>query len=438
VRDRPSADPPATIAIYRDGDPRMAAESKSLYRGDGSIIALRERVVGEPAAMITLRRQVELSAGANAIALPEIPRGAERGSIWIRQVAGPGTVSVRKIRRPASLADPQSLRGRPVVAIVDGKRIEGVLVDLAPDGALLRTDSELLAIGPAMLELAGDAGETVAEVVASRRGGYTLELAYRTGELSWQLDLDLEVSASGLVGPAQVVVTPVIAVRNRLDAFAPATVELFEGRYDDAKRQLRSIWKGRMAIARGETRRPVGSREVEGALIYRYRGFFGDRPANRHHLRWGTGSVEQVELVLRLPPGSVPLAAAVARIGITAGGDVRRSHQVAIPDAGAKMDPLDLVLGVASDLRATRRQLYAKTSDGGRLLTESYEFAVFNMGEKPATVRVVEPLLRSREVEVTERPEGSRVTGRALEYDIAIAAGMRESFRFVARYRLRQ
>lgn len=430
-----------TVSIYRDGDDRVAGEPRTVYRIDGNVVALAAAPVGEPRAVITTRREVELRAGEQTLALPEIAASAAPGSIWLRRIAGPGRLDVRRITRPPSFTDATSLRGRAVVAILGGKRIAGTLVDLDERGALLDRDGTLIAVGKARLELADPSAVTdepiTAEVVAGRAGRYLIEIAYRTGALDWDLDLELEVSTPGLTGPAAVTTTPVVAIDSRGVAVDGAEIALFEGRLAADGQRPRLVWRGRGDITAGRSHRRLEPRTLEGAVEYRYRGFLGDRPTGRDHLRWGTGAMDLVELVLRLPPGSLPPAPAIARIEIASAGS-RRSHEVAIAEPAAGAEPVELVLGTAETLRGSRRQLWVKLSDGGRLLTESYRLAVTNLGAETATVRVREPLARADDVELLERPEGAEIVAGALEHTLVVAGNSQQAFEIVARYRMQR
>ena len=421
---------PITAAIYRDGDPRIERNPRSLHRPDGDVVSLAVTPRRPSVAMVVVRRAVDLQAGRGSIPLPEIGAAARPGSIWLR---APGLV-VERIVRPPSIVEPRALRGRTVIARVGGERITGTIIDIDQEGALLERGDEVIVVPAQMLELedgAPDPGPIRAEVTASRAGRFPLEIAYQTGSLAWTLDIHLAVSSRSTVE-----VTPVIAVQNRGAPLQGARVELFEGRYDDERRPARSIWSGRIDLGAGEIRRPLPSREVSGAVELRYRGFFGDRPEDRHLARWGTASTEIVEQVLRLPRGSLPAAAAVAHVEIDQPGG-RRRHRVPIAAPPVEDAPIDLVLGAATELRGTRRQLWVKTSSDGSVITESYELAVLNRSDRTARVRVSEPLARSEDVELIERPGAARLVAGSLEIELAVGPQAREAVRYVARYRMK-
>lgn len=429
------------VAIYRSGDDRVARDSIAVYRTDGNVVALPPQVVGDPLALITARREVELAAGQKTIALPEIPPSAEPGSIWLRAVSSPGRLEVAAIRRPPTFTDATSLRGRAVVAVIGDRRIEGTLVDLDERGALLDRDGTLIAVGRARLELVGgdiDPGQPFsADVVAERAGRHRLEIAYQSAALDWDLDLGLEVVAPGVPGSAQITVTPVVTVASRDLTLEGAEVTLFEGHLNAEGQRPREIWRGRLDVGPGETRRPLHAVAVEGVLEYRYRGFVGDRTSGRDHLRWGTAARELVDLVLRLPPDSLPPAPALVRVEIDTGEGARRSHRVELADVAADGEAIELVLGTARDLRGTRRQLWVKRLDGGRVVTEAYELSITNLGAEPAAVRIREPLARGDDVELIEKPEAATVDGKSLDIGLVVPANGREVVEYTARYRLR-
>lgn len=428
------------VVIYRDGDDRVRGQVETAYRADGNAVSLAPREVGEPMAVVTSRREVELRAGAQTLALPEVPATAAPGSIWLRAIAGPGRVEVGPIHRPPSPAGVTGLRGRAVVAVVGDRRIEGTLVDLDERGALIDRDGILIAVGQARLELVDpdlDPGQPVAaELDAERPGRHRIEVAYRTAGLDWDLDFELAVSISGLTGPAEVTATPVLSIASRGVAVRGASIALFEGSLGPDGERPRPVWSGTGDIVPGVSVRRLESRAVDGAVEYRYRGFVGDRDSGKDQLRWGTASTELVELVLRLPPGSLPPAPAIARIAIASGGLPRRHETRVVPAADG--EPIELVLGTSETLRGRRRQLTVAVTDGGRVVTERYELAITNRGAEAVSVRIREPLSRSDDAELVEGPEGAAIAGGAVEYLMTVAANSREAIELLIRYRLRR
>jgi hypothetical protein len=469
---------PARTAVAASGQAAAEGTTLRIWSGDFESVQAGNAAGGNGDVIRVIDRDLE--AGSGEIALTDLPDALDLGGVQLIPRGDAQVVSQRfdfATATPAGVLE-RAKGQRVVVRTVAGDTLKGILVGYG-DGLTLRVGDEVRVVRDyADLALesmpAGLATEPTLRfaVESAGGGGQRFELRYPSGGLAWRAQYGITL-ADGEACSLALDATALIANRSgaRYDdaavilvagdprragppmvmeqrAAAPEMAMAADGFAGKAASAGMAgdyhtyTLPARTDLADGSVQRVALLEPVKAAACSR-------RYTTRAGIGWWSppqplwervimGDSEQPVLstleFTNDKASGLGLALPAGRVRVSeADGDLVGEAQVGHTPDGKKVE---LELGTAFDLRAERRQVDFQLDRSARVMTERFEVALHNGGDKAPTVRVVEVLPRWSAWEIVESSaKFEKLDAQTIAFDVPVPAKGKAVLSYAVRYR---
>lgn len=489
-RDEPAEPAPPTTATAAGDDPQDTAGSTRLtiYSGDYQALAGGYGGGETGYALVSRDLRFDLQAGANSVAVDELPQAIDVAATSLRPATPGVTVGAQRFLAPLQGAD-------QVFARAIGRR---VAVDHTSGGARQTDNGILVAAGDGLTLALSDGRYKVIrefdslsvldtanlpgaqpqlrwEVQAQDAGPATFRFEYPTGGLAWRSEY-IGRLGDGDDGSCTMALTGWAMVANRSGTrFEDAALTLVAG---DPNRVPEAQAKRARYAAAAPPPPPAPVAQEDAMPAQRRSGEYHayDLPGRTD---LADGAIERVALFAPvpavtcertyetqpgispwLPPrplvdpgfnsstGRQPVAAVVAfdnseaaglgrplpegRVRMFDGEDFLGESSLPHTAAGAE---IRMEVGTAFDLTAERERLRFNVDRASRTMTESFEVTLDNAMEDDATVIVVEPMPRWGDWEIASSSvPAERRDAQHAEFEVTVPAGGEAVLTYTVRY----
>jgi hypothetical protein len=484
---RPVAPEPEATADGADAPEPRAGSHLTVYSGDYAQLA-----GGGSGGYAQVRSELTyaLQAGANSIAVGDLPRGVDVAAVSLDPATEGVTVGAQRFIAPFDSAD-------AVLSRAIGRR---VAVEHTSGGAKQTDNGVLVAAGDALtLALADgryklipeydslsvlEAGDLPAaeptlrwQVQSPQAANADFRLSYPTTGLAWRAEYVARLAAGAGTGEAcRLALDGWAMVANRSGvAYPNAQLTLIAGEPERAPEDARRFraaaappppppardmaeqsmpsqrrsgeyhaydLPGRSTLADGSIERvPLFARAGEVACERSYvtspagNPWQPPRPLVDPGYGFGTGvqPVNAVVEVVNTEEAGLGRPLPEGRVRVFDGdaflGESRQGHT----PAGAE---IRMEVGTAFDLTAERERAGFNVDRTGRTMTESFRITLGNARETDATVTVIEPMGRWTDWEITTSSiEGTRRDAQHAEFDVPVPAGGETVLTYTVSYR---
>ena len=489
-RDKPARPAPPATPAEAGGEQQSPAGNSRLSIYSGAYDALAAGHGGGETGYALVQRDLhfQLNAGANSVAIGELPHGIDVAATSLRPLTPGVTVGAQRFVAPLGGADQVFARAigrRVAVEHTSGgarQTDNGILVAAGdgltlalPDGRykVIREFDSLSVLDTA--NLPGAEPQLRWQVQAQGAGAAGFRFEYPTGGLAWRAEYvgrladgaDADACSLALSGYAMVAnrsgtrfddaaLTLVAGEPNRQpesakyarDGYAPPPPPRAMAQAASMPVQRRSgeyhayDLPGRTDLANGAIERVALFEPIPGVACKRSHEtqpemsiWAPPRPLIEPGYNGSTGSqpvaavvefanTEQAGLGRPLPEGRVRVFDGDAFLGESA---------LAHTPAGAD---IRLEVGTAFDLTAERERTRFDVDRAGRTMTEVFEITLANATDEPATITVVEPMPRWSDWEITmSSVPATRRDAQHAEFEVPVPAGGEAVLAYTVRYR---
>lgn len=486
---------PIPVGDARPADTRTAptgapADTRlTIYSGDYEALAGIERAApGMPGyALVERPLLYNLTAGSNAISATSVPPAMDVEAATLRPLGSNVTIEGQRFIAP--LTGTQDVLGKAIGQRVSVEHTSGGAKQTDSGTLLSASDGLTLALADGRIKVIGEYDNfSIIDntnllpqqaalqwtVHAEQAGEARFLLNYPMGGMAWRAEYlatlaDGEDCALALEGAA------LVANRSGV-TFADARLSLVAGEPQRVQKQAPAL-RGRAEsayLAADATSGPMPTRRTSGE----YHAY--DLPTAS---RIANGAIERVPLFPRRPmiacergylvdasapewqppqpmlepdfrgaTGQIPVTAAVSlhnseaaglgqplpagRVRVFDGSEFLGESELGHTAAGAE---IRLEVGAAFDLSAERESTAFRLDRAGRTITESFEITLRNAKPTATTIRVVEPLPRWTDWEITASSVPAEKTdARHAEFRVPVPAGGEARLTYTVRYRWAQ
>jgi hypothetical protein len=460
-----------------------ATPTLTVYSGDYDAVVRSEAMPGGPGhALFNGTLDFDLSSGANRVGLGQLPAALDASSVRLRPR---GEASVRGQRFDFAIAGQDELLRRAIGQTVtveqsvgDARQSHTGVLLAAGGGLTLRLpDGRVRVLSnfssfelPRLPEGVVNEPTLVWEITAARAGRQAFDLDYATAGLAWRAEYQADLSGGtracrmDLEGAAMVVnrsgadfndvaLSLVAGEPNRVTSAGPMQEKMY-ARADmmvaaapppmaEASGEYHAYrLPGTGSLPQGSVQRlPLvpAARDVACERRYETRSEFGGwrPPQPMLDADFNSQSGEQpviasLRFANRRQAGlGVPLPA--GRVRVFDGKDLLGEASLRHTPENAEVE---LALGTVFDLSAERTREDFSVDRAGRQMQERVSIVVRNAKAEAATVRVIEPLPRWSDWEITSSSAPAvKIDAQSTGFDVAVPAGGETRLTYTVRYR---